>query len=370
MKTIVFVTNNYHPYTGGVVRSIDSFAHELRKRGYRVYIVTLDFTGNPSHDPEWVIRLWCPIRFRYKRNHMAIPWRPYAQLKDIFARLKPDVVHVHHPFLLGYKAAHIAKKMAIHTVFTYHTLYEAYTHYVPLPQSWVKTYVRAASISFCNSVDQVIAPSSAIREYLIKYGVHTSIAIIPSPLRPSLLHTNQPHKSSLDRFRLLYVGRFTAEKNLHTLLDMFKKLPENQYTLTMIGYGYEEDMLKAYAYETLGFTEYEVRFIRKPVQQAIEHAYIKADLFVFTSHTDTQGIVLAEAMAGGTPVVALDGPGQRDIVKQGENGFIVADEAEMVAAIEQIRADRELWGQMQKLAWKTAQEYTPAACTDRLITVY
>lgn len=298
---------------------------------------------------------------------MAIPWRPSAQLKKIIQELKPDIIHVQHPFFLGYKAAIIAQRMQIPCVFTYHTLYEEYAHYAfVIPKSWI----RAASISFCNRVDRVIAPSMPIYNYLMHYGVKTPITVISSPLRPEFLYNNQPKKEAAQRFRLLYVGRFVQEKNLYTLLDVIARLPRDTYALTLIGYGHEEQALKRYAYTHHGLSKDEVLFVNKPAQEIIKRAYQDADLFLFTSYTDTQGLVLAEAMAAGTPVIALEGPGQRDIIEQGENGFIAENIDEMVREIEHIRRDPELHERMQKAAFNAAQRYTPQVCVARLIEVY
>ena len=367
MKTIIFVTNNYRPYAAGLVKSIDAFTQALRAEGHQVFIITLDFTGDISQDPPWVIRLFCPIRFRYKNNHIAIPWRPYARLKKLIEQLKPDIIHVQHPFFLGYKAAMIARRMQIPCVFTYHTLYEEYAYYVPMiPRSWI----RNASISFCNRVDAVIAPSVPVYNYLMQHGVKKPITVIPSPLRSDFLPATMHEKERGQRLQLLYVGRFVKEKNLYTLLDIVAQLPRDAYTLKLIGYGHEEKNLMHYAYEHHGFTQDEVQFIHQPDQNVVRQAYQDADLFIFTSYTDTQGLVLAEAMAAGTPVVALDGLGQRDIIEAGKNGFIAASPTEMVRLIERIRTNQNLWIAMQEAAFKTAQQYAPAYCAAQLLRVY
>lgn len=367
MRTIAFVTNNYYPYAGGVVASIDAISHALRRQGWKVYIITLDFTGNTAQDDPWVIRLRCFLRFTYKNNRMTLPWFPCAQLKKIIKSLAPDIVHVQHPFFLGHKAALIARRMRIPCIFTYHTLYEEYAHYVPLLRS---SWIRKITLSFCAQVNWVIAPSTFIENYLKKHHVKTPITVVPSPLREEFVHNTQPIKIPSARFRLLYVGRFVQEKNLYVLLDVYAQLPRDAYTLALIGYGHEQEALERYAYDHYGFTKEEVIFMHKPVQKVIKNAYKDADLFIFTSYTDTQGLVLAEAMAAGTPVVALDGPGQRDIIDQGENGFIAQIMDDMVHHIENIRAHPQLHSDLQKGAFQTAQRYTASVCIAKLTAIY
>ena len=105
---IFFVTNTYTPYSGGVVQSITALVDELRKQGHEVFIITLTFLDK-HNDPEYVIRIPCPIRFMYKKNHMAIAWRPTYNIQSLIERYKPDIIHIHHPFLLGAQHANCGR---------------------------------------------------------------------------------------------------------------------------------------------------------------------------------------------------------------------------------------------------------------------
>src|SRR5258708_16127969 len=233
---IFLVTNNYTPYSGGIISSIDAISNALRMQGYKVFIITLDFLGKPAADPEYVIRIPCPIRFMYKKNYMEIPWRPTHAIKKLILQYKPDIIHVQHPFLLGVSALHAARSYNIPCVFTYHTMYEDYAHYVPLLKNCAKPFIRALVKRFCDAVDIIIVPSSAIKKYLCAQNIKTPITIIPSPLRSLFLNNNPPKTitSITKPFELLLVSRFVPEKNIPFVFDVFKQLPDN-YTLKLVG---------------------------------------------------------------------------------------------------------------------------------------
>lgn len=367
-KTIAFITNNYTPYSGGVVSSIDATVVQLRDQGHDVFIICPDFLGKKHDDPEGVIRIPSLVRFKHKQNHMMIPWRPKRHLHQIFERLKPDVIHIHHPFLLGPMAVAWAQKRNIKTVFTYHTIYEQYLHYLPLP-AWVsKPVVTKLVLQFCRSVDQIIVPSAGIKTYLAAHEIENT-TIIPSGVQEHFLGQSFVPKKLQPPYRLLYVGRFVKEKNIAVLLDVMRQLPDT-FMLTLVGYGEYLEQLKTYAYETSNLSPDRVQFVIKPDQQTLGDLYTNAHLFLFPSQSDTQGLVLAESMASSTPVIALDGVGQRDVIKEGENGFIVHSLDEMRDRIIQVVSDDELYEKFQQVAWQTAQSYDPKRLVDQIIALY
>jgi len=368
---ILFVTNNYTPYSGGVVSSIQSSTQELQKRGHTIHIVTLDFVQAKNNDPDFVIRIPCPVKFHYKTNPMAAPWRPTHNLLEITKTIKPDIIHAHHPFLLGSSAVQVAKRMNIPVIFTYHTLYEFYDHYVPLPRQLTHWALKRIVPAFCSKVNGIIAPSSAIKFMLDDLKINKPIIILPSSIQAPFLPSNTfIPKPSRKPFHLLHVGRFVKEKNVPFILDLMKRLPTDQYTLTMIGYGEQFEEIKSYAFQTLQLQSEQIRFIHKPEKNMIAQAYKDADLFIFSSLSDTQAIVLAESMASGTPVLALDGPGQRDIIVQENNGFIAHDAREMIEHINQISSNKTLHEKLQYNAWHAAQKYTPDNITEKLLKFY
>lgn len=370
---IFFVTNNYIPYTGGVTQSIIAITDALRAQGHDVFIITLDFLGKQNKqttDPAYVIRISCPIRFTYKTNYMAIPWRPTHAIKKLIQQYKPDIIHIHHPFLLGASALKAARAYNIPCIFTHHTMYEDYAHYIPLPTRITKPLIRHMVKHFCNSVDGIIAPSNAIKEYLLKQNIIKPITVIPSPLRAIFLnHNDKKPVATHTNFKLLVVTRFVPEKNIPFIFEVFKQLPQT-FHLTLVGYGSEYKAMQNLAFNTFKLSPQHVQFIHKPPHNELLNLYRNADLFIFSSTTDTQGIVLAESMSQGVPVVAIDGPGQRDIMINDYNGFIVKNTEEAVTKIIHIAQNTALHNKLISGAFATANKYHADVITQKLLTFY
>lgn len=367
---IAFVTNNYTPYSGGVVSSIQAFTQELRALGHRVYIITLDFAGAPIESG--VIRISCPIKFMYKNNPMAIPWAMRQELEAILVRMCPDIVHTHHPFFICAAARDVCKKLHIPLVFTFHTHYEKYTHYIPLPGILVRTAINYQVKRYCHDMDVVCAPSTSVISWLQKHNVRCFVRKLPSPLLPVF-------EQQLSRFlykkhnavsRLLFVGRFTPEKNIKALLDLMTDERLIHFNLTLAGFGYLQDELMAYAYNKLNLAPARVQFIMCPSKSLLCQLYKESDFFVFCGQTETQGLVFIEAMAAGTPIIALCGPGQEDVVVNGVNGFLVETLQQFSAVLCLLRADQQLAKKLQFGAWTTANQYTAKTITGRLLSCY
>lgn len=368
--TLLYVTNNYTPYSGGVVSSINAFRSELERQGHTVYVATLDFLGKQQQAEHHIIRLHCPLRFSLHGKHAAVPFRAEQQLEKIIQKIKPDIVHVHHPFLLGPLACKTAKRYTIPTVFTYHTMYEAYAYHVPLPERFSAAIVTKKVQKFCKQVAGIIAPSSSIANRIGNYKATCPVATIPSPVA-DMFFTKKPRaKKNHATLHLLHVGRFAREKNISALLDIMAELIDCNVRLTLVGYGPQQKNLERYALEKCKLSCERVQFVIQPTKEQLIKLYQQADLFVFASGTDTQALVLAEAMASGLPVVALPGPGQNDIIKNGVNGFLVQDTTEMVCKLKEMVSKRESFAILQDGALQTAAYYQSYVLTEKLVSFY
>jgi len=169
----------------------------------------------------------------------------------------------------------------------------------------------------------------------------------------------------------LYVGRFAKEKNIPFILDALAKLdPKCSSQCNFVGYGPEYESLQSYAYDTLQLSPDKIRFTCNPPLDKLIEIYRDADLFLFPSTSDTQALVLSEAMATGTPVIAIPGPGQTDIIRHGFNGFFSDTPAEMAHHITHLDADRQLLATLAGNAINTARRYHPSVTVGKLLELY
>jgi 1,2-diacylglycerol 3-alpha-glucosyltransferase len=334
--------------------------------GHHVTVVTLDFGVPIASEPSYVKRICCPITFTLYQNYMAIPFCATRSLGTIIDEYAPNVIHAHHPFLLGNAAVHCARKRGIPIVFTYHTWYEAYAHYVPFPTFFVQWCTKLLVKRYCSRVDGIIAPSSTIKQHITAKNIKVPVYVLPSPIAsrfcPATGHISRTASSVI---KLLVVSRFVPEKNLFALFDMLAMLPAH-YHLTLVGFGYLHAALQERARPYV----HRISFVLQPTQEALVDLYQTSHLFVFPSQTDTQGLVLAEAMACGLPVIALDGPGQRDIVHQGVNGFIAFSVEEMAHMIVRVMEHDNLHSILVQGAIQTATKYRPPMYAEALVQIY
>ena len=363
---IAFITNNYKPYSGGVVSSIESFSQELIRLGHQVYIITLDFKNTKETDHEYVIRLKCPIKFLHKNRPVSIPITPAKSILSLLKELKIDIAHSHHPFLLGKSALKAAKKLKIPIIFTNHTQYKEYAHNIPMPTTITKPLAEHIALKYCQSVDHIIAPSNSTLKYLQSHNIETNISVVPSGINRLFFH--QKEQYNIDKIRLLSVSRFTKEKNIPFLIELFAKLDQNKFSLTLVGYGPELDNLK----DLTGKLKVSpnIEFIVAPTKELLSKTYRTSDIFIFASRSETQGIVLAEAMASSVPVVSLTGPGQDDIVVNGINGYLVDHESDMLETLNYLETNRDVLQNLGLNAYKTSLNFDPTSLTIKLVEIY
>lgn len=365
---VLFVSNNYIPYQSGVTRSIQATVHGLLQHEVEIKLLAPDYKWAVS-DPYYVTRVPALFAFSYKGNRIPFMYCRTQFVRKVIEEFKPDVIHVHHPFILGMDALKSAQKYSIPLIFTFHTQYDQYVHYMP-GVNYVCHWLLWRHISwFCRHVDMLIFPSQSLKRIVETRMMVKNAIILPSPIAPEFFSIKKHARTTAKPYHLLYVGRFVPEKNIPFLLNVVKKLGHD-YRLTLAGYGYGLQSLKRYAYETLYLTRDQIQFIEKPTRQQILDQYYAAELFVFASQTETQGLVLAEAMACGVPVIALYGCGVIDIVNPGINGYIVHTQDEMVKRIKEIMENQVLKECMRKNAQETSLQYEPSIIVRKLLNCY
>lgn len=365
---ILHISNNYTPYCAGLVSSLNALLPALQHQGHTIRLLTIDFLGDHHDDPEYVVRIASVAKGMYRTYHLAVPWRMRNFVARQVNEFEPDIIHVHHPFLLGMAGLYIAQVVTIPIVFTYHSQYQAYAYLVPFAQSLTQTLIKKRVNHFCNEVNALVVPSGSIEQMLKHECVVRPMRVIPSPIQSHFIDTTRTIKENIHApLRLLLVSRLVPEKNIEWLLHMLSKL-DISYSLTIAGFGILYEPLQKYVKE-LGITN-NVIFVEKPDRQTLINLYQNCDLFVFSSLSDTQALVLAEAMSFGTPVVALDGPGQRDIIHNGVNGFLAHNADQMVDCITRIQSDTQLFKQLSAGALETSRYYHPDQIARELTSYY
>lgn len=373
---IVTLTNTYLPHVGGVARSVDAFVTEFRKRGHRVLVVAPEFADQIDNE-KGVVRIPAIQNFNGSDFSMALPVS--GLLTDELNRFQPDIVHAHHPFLLGMTALRIARYRELPLVFTHHTLYERYTHYVPADSETLRRFVIELATRYGNLANQVFAPSESIANLLRKRGVTSPIAVVPTGVYPGRfangdgkrfrIHHNIPETA----FVVGHLGRLAPEKNLLFLAKAVARfLQKHRHAhFLLAGSGPMEQELEAIFREHGLAQRFHSVGVQRPDQQ--NDAYHAMDVFAFASKSETQGMVLTEAMAAGVPVVALNANGAREVVCDGKNGRLPRREspAAFAAALDWvIKRSPDQYQTLQSAARQTASQFSMANSADRALTCY
>lgn len=372
MKIGVF-TDSYLPYISGVVRSIQTFTEELTNLGHEVFIFAPNYKNCKKENGVFRFN---SIPSPTNRNFtLAFPYSP--KFKPTIQRLNLDLIHVHSPFLLGRLGARYARKLDIPLVFTFHTLYDQYVHYVPFASSFTKELAQKISRDFCNQCDLVIVPTHVIGEYLLKIGVRTLINKIPTGIKIKAFQNADPawlrQRFNIDPSDkvLLFVGRLGQEKNIKFLMNSFLLIHQkiNNTVLVLVGGGPDEEELKIQA-KNLGIGQ-RVIFTGPLPHQQVVNCYAGANMFVFSSLTETQGIVITEAKAAGLPVVAVGANGVSEMLEHGIDGYLSDPEPfQFAEKVCRIIKDESLKDKMSYNARLNAEKISSFNCTSRLINCY
>jgi 1,2-diacylglycerol 3-alpha-glucosyltransferase len=337
---VLFVSDVYFPRVNGVSTSIRTFRADLAREGVETVLIAPEYPGAaPDLEPD-IIRVpsgGVPLDPEDRRFHSA-PLK-LALNAELAARV--DLVHIHTPFIAHYAAVRFARTHGVPLVATYHTFFEDYLHhYVPvLPRRIGRFLARHFTRSQCDDVAALISPSAPMRDALLAYGVSTPIEVLPTGLpadsyvRGDGARFRQRFSLPVERPLLLYVGRVAYEKNIEFLLRMFVRLraqrPDALFVIA--GEGPARESLGKLA-RSLGI-EADVRFIGYLDRaKELPDCYAAGNAFVFASRTETQGLVLLEAMAQGTPVVSTAELGTRSILTHGCGAFVVPEEENAFAA--------------------------------------
>lgn len=364
MMKILMFTNTYTPHVGGVARSVSELAAGLRRAGDEVLVVAPEY-GNTAIAEPGVRRIPAVQNFAGSDFSVPLPLSPgLAEATEIF---NPDIIHSHHPFLLGDTALRTASLLDVPVVFTHHTRYELYGHYVAQDSELLKRLALSLSLGYCDLCDGVIAPSRSIADFLAEHGVRTPVSVVPTGVDVSCFAAGERARGRFARsipedvFLAGHVGRLAPEKNLAFLTEAFVLFlrRNSKAHVLIVGDGSSRPaMQQAFEREGMGNRAHFAGMLKGG---ALADAYAAMDVFGFSSFSETQGLVLVEAMTTGCPVVALDAPGARDVVTDGLNGRLLdadTDVAGFAVALEALATAGDSHRQaMRRAALETAADY-------------
>jgi 1,2-diacylglycerol 3-alpha-glucosyltransferase len=401
---VLFVSDVYFPRVNGVSTSIRTFREDLADLGVETMLVAprydaptteryaadptapgaADLGRDPGEEPG-------VLRVRARRvprdpEDRRMAWRALTRALDELGADRGlgtgtfDLVHVHTPFLAHYAGVRFARRTGIPCVATYHTFFEEYLHhYLPiLPPPLGRALARRFTRSQCAAVQAVIAPSEPMRAVLEGYGVATPIRIVPTGLAPDRFRCGDGRAFreragiAPERPLVTYIGRVAHEKNIGFLVEVFARVVRQvpQALMVIAGEGPARAGLRSQA-AALGLDS-QVHFAGYLERDsALLDCYAAADAFVFASRTETQGLVLLEAMAQGAPVVSTAELGTRSILAPESGAVVVPEEpAAFAAAVVRVLGDAGLRAELAARGRAHARSWSSAAMAARLLEVY
>jgi glycosyltransferase involved in cell wall biosynthesis len=371
---ILMMTNTYLPHVGGVARSVASFTEEFRSRGHRVLVIAPKYETLPEEEAG-VVRVPSVTRFNGSDFSLCLPIP--GVLSSAVEAFAPDVVHSHHPFLLGDTALRVAALRKIPLVFTHHTMYEQYTHYVSSLE-WVRHFAVHLPTGYANLCDHVIAPSESVAGVLKERGVTTPASVIPTGIDPECFAQGEGDSARerygipADAFVVGHVGRLAPEKNLPFLARAVARFLQSHPAgrFLVVGGGPAEEEIRSIFAQ--GGAPDRLHLTGPLEGRELADAYHAMDVFAFASRSETQGMVLAEAMTAGVPVVALEAPGASDVVSDGENGRLLGgeDEGEFAAALASLARAGRRRKKLGEAARDTANSFSLQRCASQVLEVY
>jgi 1,2-diacylglycerol 3-alpha-glucosyltransferase len=344
---VLYLSDVYFPRVNGVSTSIATFRADLARQGVETTLIAPEYDrgdGAPGHPAQTssdrIVRVPA-ASVPGDPEDRRMRWRSLTRTLKSIAGERFDLVHVQTPFIAHYAGVRHARAVRVPCITTYHTFFEEYLHhYAPLlPRAIGRTVVRAFTRSQARQVDALIAPSEPMREVLLQYGVTTPIHVLPTGLPSSCFVPGDGARFRAlaelpaDRPLLLYVGRIAFEKNIEFLIESYARvrLEAPRAMLVIAGEGPAEGALRRLV-TRLGLDP-DVRFVGYLDRtRALLDCYAAADAFVFASRTETQGLVLLEAMAQGAPVISTASLGTRSVLRPEAGAIVVPERVEEFAA--------------------------------------
>ncbi|HDK25527.1 MAG TPA: glycosyltransferase family 4 protein [Candidatus Atribacteria bacterium] len=378
---IAFFTNCYKPLVNGVVTSIVSLKEAYERKGHETYVFAPQVDGYIDQEKN-VFRYRSVNLTKKVKYPIAIPLSFRA--KKVITEFNPDIIHVHHPFVLSSPAIMYGKKLGIPKILTLHTQYERYAYYIaPIPEKLTQEAIKRIIFNLAYKIDCITTPSGSMKELIKSYGIKNRIEVIPNAIDLDPFRQKDELKCSEIRKRynlkeddkiILYVGRVAQEKSIDKIIEALaitKRKGISNVRLLIVGGGPAIEELKNLV-RSLQIEE-QVIFTGEVKNEEIRHYYKIAYLFTIASTTETFGIVIIEALASGIPVLAVKAPGAVDILTDGLDGLLVDNDNDIekfANALDKIIREPELRERLSQGALKTSERYSIDIVSERMLNLY
>lgn len=369
-------SESYLPIRNGVTVSVTTLTDELTRLGHEVFIFAPAYKGYIDESAN-VIRFPSFRTMMDAEYPIPIPIIPgfYKKVKS----LQLDVIHTQSPWLLGWLGLRMARRLNIPIISTNHTNYPEYSHYFPLaPASVTKKFIIALMKKYYNRCDAVVTPSKQVYQMLMKYGLNRPGYVISTGISINTFRCDSGGKETRKRYGipddakvLMYAGRLAKEKNLKLLFDAFDNLAAQfpSMYLMVVGNGPSEDECRQIASRSLHSDR--IILTGSVSRQEIVNYYSAGDIFAFPSITDTQGLVLCEALQAGLPCVAVNAGGSPEMICDGIDGLLAENNvADFTAKINLLMDSNELLSSYSEQAVKNSMRFTANDMAVRMLAVY
>lgn len=374
---IAFFTESYLPVVNGVATSVNTFARSLSQQGWEVHIFAPHYPGY-TDPPGLKVHRTPSVVTPFARDYpIALPlglrWGKFLE-KEQF-----DIIHTQAPFGLGWSGVFWGRRYHIPLITTHHTLYTEYVHYIGpwFPHPLLRRMIRRWCALFCNLAEKVIVPTEVIKDLLISWGVKKPLYVLPTPVDLQTLQraTGKGVRERFcipeEAFLILFVGRLAQEKNVRVLMETFSLISKEvpQAFLLILGSGPLEGECQRWANQPT--LKERVRLAGCVLPPLRDQCYASADLFLYPSVTETQGMVLCEALAVGLPCVVADSMGAKAVVRHGVDGLRVPPQPEKMArAVIELFYNPTRLKEMSEQARIGAERFSIEKCTQDLIKIY
>ncbi len=372
---IVFATDNYWPRVSGLAVSIDSFKQELEARGHEVHVFAPIYKGVPWRGDLPRVHRFPASRVLFSKEDRLVRFRAKRLVWAHLERVMPDIIHIHSEVRMGRFCLKYALEKKIPVVITAHTHWVAYgKKYFPLlPESLIRKVIYSIASVFYNKADLNLTPTHEMAHCLINQKQMKEVVVLPTGINPKELASSDQESSEREEWVpdyasklpkrgqkriLLYVGRIGPEKNLIFLFRVFMELTKSRQDVHFVlaGDGPYRHIADKIVRQT-GLRD-KVTFLGFVPRKGIAWLYAYADLFIFASKTETQGLVPLEAMMCGTPVVALGKMGVKDIIGPQKGGIMAPDDVgQFTAAVARFLDNPDFLAEKQNEAREYANEW-------------